>query len=78
MAEIEVHYDKGTHTLTVWFGDPNEEVDCDHTDSDVIVMLNDKGKPLGIEVLEYFPDDGPLRVSIDNVDTSVRSVRASA
>lgn len=61
MAEIEVHYDKGTHTLTVWFGDPNEEVDCDHTDSDVIVMLNDKGKPLGIEVLEYFPDDGPLR-----------------
>ena len=78
MAEIDVHYDKGTHTLTVWFGDRDSEVDCDHTDSDVIVMLNDKGKPIGIEVLEYFPEDGPLRLSIDEVDTSIPQVRASA
>jgi uncharacterized protein YuzE len=78
MAEIEVHYDKGTQTLTVWFGDPNEEVDCDHTDSDVIVMLNDKGKPLGIEVLGYVPEDGPLRVSIDEVNTSIPAISASA
>ena len=79
MAEIEVHYDKGSATLVVWFGNPEDEVDCDHTDSDVIVMLDKDGKPLGIEVLEYYPDDGPLKISFDQVDTaSLPRVHASA
>jgi hypothetical protein len=41
-------------------------------------MLNDKGKPLGIEVLGYVPEDGPLRVSIDEVNTSIPAISASA
>lgn len=78
MADIEIHYDKGTSTLVVWFGDPNAEVDCEHTDSDVIVMLDKNGKPLGIEVLAFNPGDGPLRVSLDQVATSVLPARVSA
>ncbi len=78
MAEITVHHDRGTNTLTIWFGDPAREVDCDHTDSDVIVMLDEAGLPLGIEVLEYYPGDDPLRVTLDEVDTSKPRARASA
>ncbi|MBE0607917.1 MAG: DUF2283 domain-containing protein [Dehalococcoidia bacterium] len=78
MADIEVHHDKGTATLVIWFGDPNAEVDCEHAGGDVIVMLDANGKPLGIEVLEFHPGDGPLRVSLDQVDTGLPRARASA
>ena len=78
MAEITIHHDKGTNTLTNFFGDPNREVNCDHTESDVIVMLDEDGLPLGIEVLEYHPGDGPLRVTFDEVDTSAPRIRAAA
>ena len=78
MAEIEVHYDKGTATLVVWWGDKSQEDICDHTDSDVIVMLDKERRPLGIEVLEYYPGEGPLRVSLGQIDTSLPRARASA
>jgi uncharacterized protein YuzE len=78
MADIEIHYDKGTASLVIWFGDPDSEVDCHHTDSDVVIMLDESGKPLGIEVLDFHPGDGPLRVSLDQVDTLTPRVRASA
>jgi hypothetical protein len=41
-------------------------------------MLDRNGKPLGIEVLEFNPGDGPLRVSLDQVSTSVLPARVSA
>lgn len=77
MAEISDPL-RGSATLVVWFGDPAREVVCDHTDSDVIVMLDEEGKPLGIEVLEYYPSVGPIRVVFDEVDTSLPQVRAGA
>ncbi|GMV84874.1 MAG: hypothetical protein AMXMBFR80_07320 [Dehalococcoidia bacterium] len=78
MAEIVIHYDRGTATLVVWFGDPAGVADCEHTDSDVIIMLDGAGKPLGIEVLEFEPGEGPLRLSIDQVDTSASLAPAPA
>ncbi len=78
MADIEIHYAKGTATLVVWRGDPDSAVAHHHTDSDVIIMLDANGNALGIEVLEFHPGDGPLRVSLDQVDTGLPRARASA
>lgn len=79
MAKITVHYDKGTDTLVVWWGDKHREFICEETDSDVIVMLDEDRNPIGIEVLEYYPADGPIQIGFSETDTSVdRPVRASA
>ncbi len=34
MAEVKVYYDKLGNTLTVWFGNPNEEYVCEETDDE--------------------------------------------
>jgi hypothetical protein len=71
VAEIKVHYDKGTQSLTIWFGNPEDEVICEHTDSDVVVMEAEDGRPLGIEVITFKPwDNEPLSVSLHVYDTS--------
>jgi L-rhamnose isomerase len=79
MAEISVLHDVFGQSLVVWFGDPNREVVCDHTDSDVVIMLDEEGRALGIEVLGFRPlDSQPLTVSLKVVDTSKPRVAASA
>ena len=78
MAEITLHYDKGTESLTIWFGDPESGVNSDLTDSGVVVMEDVQGRPLGIEVLNFKPvDDEPLTASLKLYDTSRRAVAAS-
>ena len=69
MAVVTVHRNLADSTLVVWFGDPRSSTHADHTDSDVIVMLDKDGRPLGIEVLDYSGDDGPLEVHGETGDT---------
>jgi len=41
------------NTLTVWFGDPNEEYICEETGDEVILMKNKSGVVIGFEKLNY-------------------------
>ena len=78
MAEITLHYDKGTESLTIWFGDPECGVNSNLTDSGVLVMEDENGRPLGIEVLDFEPeDDKPMTARLVIHDTSRRAVAAS-
>ena len=78
MAEITLHYDKGTESLTIWFGDRESEAFCEETEGGVVVMEDERGRPLGIEVLNFKPvDDEPLTASVKLHDTSRRAVAAS-
>jgi hypothetical protein len=53
MAEVKVYYDKLGNTLTVWFGNLNEEYVCEETGDEVILMKNKSGVVIGFEKLNY-------------------------
>jgi uncharacterized protein YuzE len=51
MAEVKVFYDEIGSTLTIWFGDPNQEYICEETGDEVILMKDRAGHVIGIEKL---------------------------
>ena len=53
MEEVKVFYDRVGNTLTVWFGDPQDEHVCEETGNDVILMKDKNGKVIGFEKLNF-------------------------
>jgi uncharacterized protein YuzE len=53
MAQIKVFYDEIGNTLTVWFGDPQEEYVSEETGEEVILMKDKSGKVIGFEKLNF-------------------------
>ncbi|MEA2007893.1 MAG: DUF2283 domain-containing protein [Chloroflexota bacterium] len=53
MAQIKVYYDHIGNTLTVWFGDSQEEYICEETGKEVVLMKNKLGQVIGFEKLNY-------------------------
>ena len=68
MAEVKVHFDREGNTLTVWFGDPKEEVICEETGEEVVLMKNRDGRVIGFEKLNFsISNPEPLRVAFESV-----------
>lgn len=63
MAEIKVYFDREGNTLTVWFGDPQEEYVCEETGEEIILMKDKAGKVIGFEKLN-FAERGTKRVKV--------------
>ena len=40
MAQVKVYYDRIGNTLTVWFGNPEDEYEAEETDDEVVLMKN--------------------------------------
>ena len=53
MAEVKVFYDKVGNTLTVWFGNPQEEYVCEETGDEVVLMKDKSGQVIGFEKLNF-------------------------
>ena len=53
MEELKVFYDKIGNTLTVWFGDPQNEHICEETGEEVILMKDQNGHVIGFEKLNF-------------------------
>ena len=53
MAEVKVFYDQTGNTLTVWFGNPQDEYICEETGEEVILMKDKEGKVIGFEKLNF-------------------------
>jgi hypothetical protein len=53
MAEVKVFFDQTGNTLTVWFGNPQEEYVCEETGEEVILMKDKAGRVIGFEKLNY-------------------------
>jgi hypothetical protein len=49
MAQIKVYDDKIGKTFPVWFGDSREEVICEETGEEVILMKDISGNEIGFE-----------------------------
>ncbi len=55
MEEVRVFYDSVGDTLTVWFGESKNEVICQETGDEVILMKDKDGKVIGFEKLNFHP-----------------------
>lgn len=53
MAHVKVFYDHTGNTLTVWFGNPQDEYVCEETGEEVILMKDKSGRVLGFEKLNF-------------------------
>ena len=53
MAQVKVFYDEVGNTLTVWFGNPQDEYLCEETGDEVILMKDKAGIVIGFEKLNF-------------------------
>ncbi len=53
MEQVKVFYDRAGNTLTVWFGDPQDEYICEETGDEVVLMKNQDGRVIGFEKLNF-------------------------
>ena len=68
MPKIKVIYHRTANTLTVWFGDPQDEYICEETADEVILMKNKSGQVIGFERLNFqHADSDPYAVSFETV-----------
>ena len=68
MAQVKVYYDKEGNTLTVWFGNSQNEYICEETGDEVVLMKNKSGQVIGFEKLNYSLSEAePLNVTFEAV-----------
>jgi len=66
MAEIKVLYDRTGNSLTVWFGNPEDEFEAEETGDEVILMKDKSGRVIGFEKLNFQPSqDDPVRMAFE-------------
>jgi uncharacterized protein YuzE len=69
MAEVKVYYDKAGNTLTVWFGNPQEEHISEETGDEVVLMKDKSGRVIGFEKLNFLGTaHQPIRVAFKTVE----------
>ena len=68
MAEVKVYYDQTGNTLTVWFGNPQDEYVCEETGEEIILMKDKAGRVIGFEKLNFLAGTPqPMRVAFETV-----------
>ena len=68
MEQVKVFYDRVGNTLTVWFGDPQDEHVCEETGDEVVLIKNKGGQVIGFEKLNFStPTTEPLHVAFEAV-----------
>jgi uncharacterized protein YuzE len=66
MEQVKVFYDHTGNTLTIWFGDPQDEYVCEETGDEVILMKDRQGRVIGFEKLNFsVPAPEQLRVELE-------------
>ncbi|MBM3146183.1 MAG: DUF2283 domain-containing protein [Chloroflexi bacterium] len=68
MTKIKVVYDQQGNTLTVWFGNPQDEAVAEETGDEIILMKDKDGNVIGFEKLNYvLPASARLNVAFETV-----------
>lgn len=63
MAQVKVFYDELGNTLTVWFGNSQEEYSCEETGDEIVLMKDRAGNVIGFEKLNFAPSN-PKHVQV--------------
>ncbi len=53
MAQVKVFYDEVGNTLTVWFGNLEDEHVAEETGDEVVLMKDKTGRVIGFEKLNF-------------------------
>lgn len=53
MAEVKVFFEREGNTLTVWFGNPQDEYVCEETGEGAVLIKNKAGEVIGLEKLNF-------------------------
>jgi len=70
MAQVKVFYDQEGNTLSVWFGDPDDEYVCEETGDEVVLMKDKSGHVIGFEKLNFsVAKSEKLQVAFETVAT---------
>jgi uncharacterized protein YuzE len=68
MAEVKVYYDQAGNTLTVWFGNPQDEFVSEETGEEIVLMKDKNGRVIGFEKLNFIvPKSSRLQVAFETV-----------
>jgi uncharacterized protein YuzE len=68
IQEVKVFYDRAGNTLTVWFGEPQDEYVAEETGDEVILMKDRNGHVIGFEKLNFsVPASEHLRFAFETV-----------
>ena len=76
MVEVKVYYDREGNTLTVWFGNPADEVlvsfqrefVAEETGEEIVLMKDRDGKVIGFEKLNFAVQSADaVRVAFETV-----------
>jgi len=68
MAQVKVYYDQTGNTLTVWFGNPQEEYVAEETGDEIVLMKDKSGQVIGFEKLNFsIPKPAHLQVAFETV-----------
>ena len=68
MEQLRVFYDRTGKTLTVWFGEPEDEYICEETGDEVILMKDRQGHVIGFEKLNFsIAAPKELQVAVETV-----------
>lgn len=68
MAQVKVYYDPAGNTLTVWFGNPEDEYICEETGEEVILMKDKNGRVIGFEKLNFLlPQPTRLQIAFETI-----------
>ncbi len=69
MAEVKVYYDRAGNTLTVWFGNSQDEYICEETGDEIVLMKDKSGRVIGFEKLNFLASSSqPMRVAFEAAD----------
>ena len=69
MAQVKVYYDREGNTLTVWFGNPEDEYIVEETGEEIVLMKDRAGKVIGVEKLNFTTSQSTeaMRVAFETV-----------
>lgn len=68
MAQIKVYYDQKGNTLTVWFGNPEDEYIVEETGDEILLMKDAEGQVIGFEKLNYTVAlSSPLNIAFETM-----------
>lgn len=77
MAEVKVYYGRAGNTLTVWFGNPQDEHICEETSDEVVLRKDKSGRVIGFKKLNFLSLDlardgsaapQPIRIAFEGAD----------
>ncbi len=68
MAQVKVYYDQVGNTLTVWFGDPQDEYVAEEAGAEIVLMKDKSGQVIGFEKLNFVvPKPSHLQIAFETV-----------